>query len=292
MPFDIDLSRENLEGLPENVAITDLYEQGEDGKYRFVPKINGVKPIGEFDKVNEALRKERGDHKAVKDRFKALGDRDVDEVLAQLDEIDELRTKLENADGIPDDKIEEMVEKRLARIKAPLERDMSKITTERDEALQQKADTQRELDDLHIGRHLQEIATKNCDPNHVGDIVEIGRHYLTRDENGEIVTKDDSPLPAIEWLKNQMEEREHWNKPTGNGGGGRSKQTSGGGTKNPWSHDNYDYDRRTWRPGAMKAQSDFVAANGIDKARQMAEAAGTSIERPVAPHRPAGRAAA
>lgn len=294
MPFDITLKRDTLDGLPETVAITDLYAEDEDGGFRFVPKIEGVKPIADFDKVYEALRKEKNDHKAIRQRFAALGDRDVDEVLAQLDEVDELRAKLEAQGDIPNDKIEEMVEKRLARHTAPLTRDLQRVTNELADAVKARDEKTSELDNLYIDRHLSELADKLCDPAVKRDVVEIGRHYLTRDDNGDIVTRDESPVPAVEWIRQQLDERPRWNKPTGNGGGGRGNQAGGARQKNPFHADNVDWTTGRWKPGALKAQDDYRTEHGAAAWEQAARAAGADPARPGAlPPRPTnGRAAA
>lgn len=295
MPFDILLQRDDLDGLPETVSITDLYEETDDGKYRFVPKIEGVRPASEFDKLNEALRKERNDHKSVKGKYSALGDRDIEKVLAELDEVEELRMKLENAGDIPDDKIEEMVEKRLARVKAPIERDLTKTVTERDEYKTRYEQVVKERDDMLIGSHLGELAAKHCNPDMVRDIVEIGRHYLHRDEDGEIVTKDDSPIPAEEWIRAQLDDRPHWNKQTGGGNDGKGNRGSKAGKDNPFDGGkHYDWDRGTWRAGALAAQDKYLTDHGREAWRAAAEAAGMDPTRPgSAPRRPVanGRAA-
>lgn len=295
--LDLLLERDDLEGLPETIQLSDLYEQADDGKYRLTAKLDGVKPVSEFDKVNEALRKERGDHKAIKDRFRALGDKDPAELLAALDEMDELKAQLDaRGEDLTDDKVEELVEKRLLRIKAPLDRELGTIKEQlaaRDEALAAKS---RELDDLYIGQHLNELAAKHCDPAVVRDVVEIGRGYLIRDEDGEIVTRGDSPLPAVEWIKGQLEERQHWNKPSGGGGGGRGNQGGKGKAKNPFVADNVDWSGHVprWNPGALAAQDAYLSEHGQEAYVSAARAAGVDPSRPGSfPPRPApnGRAA-
>lgn len=296
MPFDILLSRDDLEGLPETVAITDLYEQDDEGKYRFVPKIEGMKPASELDRVMEALRKEKGDHKKVKDRYRAFGDRDPDEVLAQLDEIEELRSKLEAQGDLPDDKIDEIVNKRIGGIKAPLERSISSLTEERDAALADSAEKAKKLNDLIIGQKLTELASKHCNPEVQRDVVEIGRSYLVVDDEGNVVTKDEAPIPAEEWIRAQLEDRNHWNKESGGGNGGRGPQGGGRRKANPFSADNVDWSTGMgrWKPGALAAQDAYLAENGRDAWRSAALAAGANPDRPGSlPSRPTpnGRAA-
>lgn len=294
--FDILLKRDNLDDLPETVAITDLYKETDDGTFELAMPIRGVKPEADFERINEALRKERNDHKAIKTRYASLADKDVNEVLAQLDEIDEMRAKLEASGDVSEEKIEALVEKRLARIKAPLERDLAKLTTERDEALEAQKKLSSDLDDLVISQTLTELAIKNCNQAVQKDVVEIGRLHLTRDpETGEVVTKDESPLPAAEWLKAQLDERSHWNKDTGGGNNGRGNTGGGKKTKNPFTPDNYDFNSRRWLPGALAAQDAYLAEHGRDAWRSAATTAGVNPERPGSPpRRPdnSGRAAA
>lgn len=294
MSFDILLQRDNLDGLPETVAITDLYEENDDGTFKFVPKIEGMKPASEVDKVTEALRKERDDHKKVRERFRDLGDRDVAEIVEKLDKYDEMEVELEAArndkGSATQEQIEELVEKRLARLRAPLERDLGKVTEERDEAIKNNGALRQELDDLLIDAHMDVLTEKYCDPSVRRDVKEIARMYLVRNDEGEIVTRDELPLPALEWLQNKLQEREHWNKPTGNGNNGKTPGKRSGAKNNPFSAQNVDWAgvRPRWQAGALAAQDQLLRDEGRDAYNAAAKAAGVDPSRPGSfPPRPA-----
>lgn len=279
---------EELDPEMSTMTVADLYEEVEqDGKtvFKFKPTIDGMKPSSDVEKLQEALRKERGDHKKAKDKYKPLGDRDPAQILEELSEIEDMREKLEASGDVSEEKINELVEKRLARVKAQSDRERAALEAERDALAESNAITTKKLDDLIIGQTLREEATKVCDPAVIADVMDIGRAALTRNDDGEIVTRDDNEFPLKEWLTQKLEERQHWNKPSGNGNAGKGNSGNQGGGKNPFSADNYDFERRRWRPGALAAQDAYRREKGAEVANAAATAAG--VTRPgAAPNRP------
>jgi hypothetical protein len=69
-----------------------LYQE-RNGRFELqvqIEGIEGVKSYSDFANLNEALRKERKDHKSVKDKFAVLGDRKVEDIVSVLDRLPEL----------------------------------------------------------------------------------------------------------------------------------------------------------------------------------------------------------
>src|SRR4051794_21653511 len=104
---------DTLDGVP--AQFHELYTE-KNGKFEFTG-VNGMKAQGDFDRINEALRKERNDHKTVREQIVKLGDRKVDDVLAALDRIPELEAAA--AGKLDAAKIDELVEQRIRSKLAP-----------------------------------------------------------------------------------------------------------------------------------------------------------------------------
>ena len=84
----IEISYDTMNAVPE--AFRGLYSE-RDGK-AVLTGVNGLKTIHDVNNVQEALRKERNDHAAVRDALKAwkgLGDEPT-EIQARLDRMAEL----------------------------------------------------------------------------------------------------------------------------------------------------------------------------------------------------------
>lgn len=285
MPLDLAVSVPSLDDLPESVPISDLYEEAEDGGFRLVP-IKGLKSEDDVNRLKTALDKERGDHRSVKNRWKALADREPDEILSALDEVEELRAQLEAAGGEPDQaKIEEMVEKRLARLMSPKDREISRLTAELEETTGVATNLRGELNNLAIGTAVNSLALKSCNPDAIEDVKMAAKFMLERNDEGEIVTKDGlgdiAPgMPVDMWLEDMLTKRPLWNKPSGGGGSGRGGGATGGVTRNPFTHNGWD----------TAAQQKIVREQGIEKWTEMAVAAGVDPKRPQRPPAPNGAA--
>jgi len=282
-PFDHPLVLDTLDGLPESVPITDLYEEADDGKFRMVP-IKGLKPEDDFTRIKGALDKERADHKTSKSKWKGLGDRDPSEVLAALDEVEELRARLEEAGEEPDDKkIEELVEKRIGRLMSPKEREIATLKASLEESQQTGGTLLKQLNELAIGTKVNDLALKSCHPDAIADVKMAANFMLERNEEGEIVTKEGlegiSPnMPIDMWLTEMLDKRPLWNKASGGGSDGRGGKTTGGVQKNPFTYANWD----------TAAQNALAKDKGVAEWRKMALAAGVDPARPARPLAPNG----
>jgi hypothetical protein len=105
------------------------------------------------------------------------------------------------------------------------------------------------------------------------DVIMLANQVFEVGDDGKTVQTKENPygvtlgLSPEVFLGEMQDKRPHW-WPTSVGGGAQgSGNTFGTGAGNPWAND-------TWN---MTKQGEYVRANGLDKAEQMAKAAGTTI---------------
>lgn len=270
---------DTLDGLDEHIA--GLYTQRGD-KFELsveIPGIEGVKSYTDFANLNNALRKERQDHKALKDRFAPLGDRKVEDILTVFDRLPELEAAASN-NKVDDAKIESLVTGRLTAKLAPVERELQttrEALAQRDALLQsyEQREVQRTIGD---SVRTASVKLKVVD-SAVEDVTLLAERIFKIDENGNVVAKDNvGCTPGISpevWLNEMQNKRPHWWGPSQGGGAGGSGNRNGGNyTANPWSADGWN----------MTEQGRIYRENPT-KADQMAKSAGTSIGGP----RPKGK---
>lgn len=258
------------EDIPE--ALKEFYTQKGD-RWELgvtIEGIEGVKSFTDFEKLNSALRKERNDHKVIRDKFKPLADRDVTELLSLSDRITELEEELEAAGGNDPKKIDKIVEARIKAKLAPLERERDKLKGDLDIAIVEIKTFKGEKLTRSIHDAIREAATKaKLLPEALDDALMLGERVFEVDDNGAVVVKEGTSfgigLNAAGWFTEMQEKRPHWWGPSGGGGAGGNRGGNGV-TKNPWSADHWN----------MTEQSAiYIADSG--KATQLAAAAGTTI---------------
>lgn len=263
---------DSKEDIPEQFQ--ELYTE-RDGKFELTG-IEGIKTQADVDRVQEALRKEKNDHKDTKDKLKTFEEVDLEQVKKDQDELTELRAKIEAGagEGFDQEKFDEAVDKlanaRVATAKAPLEKDLEKVTKERDELKDQNdqyahKETVRTITDA-VRRAAGE--SKVID-SAMDDIIMLGERVFEITEDGKVVTRDEVGVtPGIApdiWLAEMQDKRPHW-WPMSQGGGGKGGNGAGGFANNPWSHEHWN----------MTAQGKMVREDR-DKADRMAQAAGTKV---------------
>ena len=264
---------DTLEGLDEHIA--GLYTQRGD-KFELsveIPGIEVVKSFKDFTRLNEALRKERQDHKSVKDRFAPLGDRKVEDILTVFDRLPELEAAAAN-NKVDDAKIESLVTGRLTAKLAPVERELQttrEALAQRDALVQQYE--QREVQRT-IGDSVRTATAKlKVVDSAVEDVTLLAERIFKIDENGNVVAKDNvGCTPGISpevWLNEMQTKRPHWWGPSQGGGAGGSGGRSGSFATNPWSADGWNLTEQ----GRMYRENP-------SKADQMAKSAGTTIGGP------------
>lgn len=121
MKLKATYAAEELDQLPDQYR--DLYEE-RDGSY-VLAGIDGVKTQLDVQKVHEALRREREISSSYKKQLAAFGGRDVNEILADLDQIEAYKAAAESKSVD-----ENVIETRLRAKTAPLQRERDKLAAE------------------------------------------------------------------------------------------------------------------------------------------------------------------
>ena len=242
-------------------------EQG--GKW-VLTGVTGIKTQADVDRVQEALRKEREDHKKAKELLSTFSGLDPEEVRTKLDRLDEL--ELANGGKLDEQKINEIAEARVKAKVAPLERQINQLTTQLGEKEKAIVDyTNREkLRTVHDQVRKAATAAKLRDTA-MEDVLIIAERILEVDEAGNVVTRDGVGVtPGITpdvWLTEQQEKRPHW-WPESNGVGAKGGSGGSGGT-NPFSHEGWNM-----------TQQSIIYKSDPAKAEQLARLAGTTIGGP------------
>lgn len=277
----LNTSYDTQEDIPE--VHRELFTE-RDGKWELTG-VTGMKTQADIDRVQTGLTKERSDHKETKVKLKAFEDVDLEQITKDQTELTELRAKIEAGAGgnFDQEKFDEAVDKlataRTATATAPLTRDLTKMTDERDTLVEENAEFKTRETNRTISDAVRQAATgiKVIDTA-VDDVLLLGERIFEVQEDGTVLTKDNVGVtPGIApdiWLAEMQEKRPHW-WPTSQGGGAPG---SGGGTgfaENPWTTEHWN----------LTKQGQQVRLDGT-KAETMAKAAGTTIGGP----RPAAKA--
>lgn len=243
-----------------------------DGKFHLTG-VEGMKTQTDIDRVQEALRKEREDHKATRSKYAPIADLDLTEVVAKLDKYDELEL-LASKNKLNNDELETLVEKRVKGRLTPLERELAARNNELQEATKTLESLQKEKIARTINDSIRAAAAEaKMLPEAIDDALLLGSQIFEIDElTGEVVSSDRSGMAGLApsvWLQELQDKKPHW-WPSNSGGGARGG-TSGGGP-NPWSHDGWN----------LTEQGKIYMQNA-SKAEQLAKAAGTTVggQRPV-----------
>lgn len=223
--------------------------------------IEGLKTPEDVAALQESLRKERNDHKETKGKLAKFGEMDADELVTKLDRLEELEA---TGGKVDDEKIDELVEKRIVTRLRPVERERDKLKGEKEELEAQVTDFQV----ANNRRTIQDAVRGACKEakvidHAVADAEMLGEATLEVQEDGTVTTKDGIAVDV--WLSDVKQNRPHWWAPSQGGGAGGGNGGQGG--ENPWSKANWN---RTH-------QATYVQQHGMEKAKQMAAQAGSSV---------------
>jgi hypothetical protein len=266
----LELSYEKQEEIPQGFEA--LYtERG--GKWQLT-KVNGIQTTENITRLETAIAKERKDHKELKEKYSKFSGLDPDEVITKLDEYDELKLRVDSGkDGkLDEDKLQQLVEQRLQREKAPLQRELDKLKTELQEKDGKVTELSSSIRNGTIENELRKQAEKaKVHGSAIEDIVLLGKGIFDIDESGRLFTKEGAKgfTPGLEpdvWLSDMKEQRPHW-WPQSQGGGAYGSKNPAGMADNPWS-------KAGWN---KTAQGQVYKNQGAEKAGQMAKAAGVDI---------------
>jgi len=271
---------DTAEDIPEGYA--DLYTE-RNGKWELTG-IQGVKTQADVERVQEALRKEKADHKATKTALASFDGVDAEAFHAQANELETVKAQLEaiNKDGhLDQEKLEPIIAARVKQAVAPLERDKSNLERQLDAQKKLVMEKDGEVTNLKgsitmdsIERTVRDAAVaEKVQVTALDDVVLRGSRIFEKTEDGRIITKDvPGTVPGLtpkEWLRDMVEKAPHWWPASvggGSGGGGGPKGTYGG-SNNPWS-------KAGWN---MTKQGALVRQLGEVKAGEIAAQAGSFI---------------
>lgn len=264
-------------------AKDDIPEAVEDFRGLFTEKggkfeltgISGIATPANVSRLEASLKKEREEHKGTKDKLGVWGELVHEDVTKSLDRIPELEAA---ADGkLDDSKIEELANKRAEGVLktklSPLERDIKRLTKERDDLLEEntgfKAGNTRRT--IHDSTRKALVAAKVIPEAH-DDALMLAERIMEITEEGAVVTRDNVGVPPGldpgSWLTEIQDKRPHW-WPGSVGAGARGSGGGGGGFtgKNPWLHESWN----------MTEQGKYLKEHGTEKAGRLAAAAGTTV---------------
>lgn len=264
---------DELELIVDDVtAVAEPYQTlyvEKDGKFHLNVKVKGMKPETEFAVVHNALRKERTDHAATKQKvkpFEALGN--LDDVQAQLLRIPELEIAAEGK--IDDKKVDKIVEQRVVSRIAPVQRERDTLKTQNDDLVKQ-------IDGFKVQERTRKVhdtvraaaAKVNVRGEAMEDALMLAeRVFEVREDDGAVVIKEGVGLtPGLDpqsWFSEIQPKRPHWFADSVGGGATGSTGSSAG--VNPWTAENWNMTEQ----GRIYMQSQTRAEN-------MAKAAGTTI---------------
>ena len=252
---------ESANDIPEQYK--ELYTEKEG---KFVLTGVDLPPSKEEDvaRLSEALRKEKSDHASTKEKLKSFDGIDATSVHSQLDELEELRLKVDK-NQVDDEKIEKIVEARVARKLAPVERERNSLQSKLKEIEAENSDLKGSITK---GKILSTISKAAQEAKLVPSAMEDVKMYsglFDINEKDEVVLKD-TGLAVDVWLQDMKDKRPHWWE-TSRGGGAAGGGSGAGIQNNPWRKDSWN----------LTEQGKIMRESGIEKAKQLASLAGVDV---------------
>lgn len=277
--MELKFQYDNLDDIPEQIeSFRELFTE-RNGKFQLTG-VAGLPSAGSIKTLEESLRKERNDHKGVRDQlaqWKDLGE--FEAVQKQIDRVPELELAAKNG-SVKEHELEELVERRLASRLAPTQREMNKLKKANEEQAQQitnfvTTERRRKIDDA-----VATAATKfNMLPGAIDDAKMHARGSFEISEAGEVITRDGvgvaQGLPVDEWLQELKPSKGHW-FPGSKGSGAGDKNAPG----NLGLGDTACFERETYDLDAVMA---YQKQHGPDKALSAAKRAGSQVVGQVPP---------
>jgi hypothetical protein len=261
----IKLSYDNRDDI--ETAYIGLYTE-RDGKWELTG-VEGMKTTADVENVQEALRKERQDHRKAIDTLKTFRGVDPDKIHEDMDELTELRAMKsrfeKGGDDKTDEEIENLVAARVAKEKGPLERELNALKEEFDTTKGERDTFSNQITTSKLESQIRKAASEaNVVPSAMDDIILNGVSGLELNDEGKAVTKD-TGLDVSVWMTDMKPKRGHW-WPASEGGGAEGGKGSGATGDNPWSKANWN----------LTKQGEVVKTQGQTVADQMAKQAGVT----------------
>ena len=258
---------DSLDGI--DTHFHELYTQKGD-KYELTG-VEGFRTQADVDRLNQALVKERNDHKETKGKFAPFAAFDPADVQAKLDRFEEL--ELAAAGKLDENKINSIVESRLKQKISPIERERDLYRSQVAEKDGLLGQFQAERTQRSIFDKVREAATgAKILPEALEDALVLAERVFEVAEDGRVVTKDNVGVtPGIDasvWFTELQTKKPHWWGPSA-GGGARGNGTPGAGGNNPFTAEHWN----------MTEQGKILTSNPA-RAEQLAKSAGTTVGGP------------
>jgi hypothetical protein len=243
MTMKLKLKYDDQNDIPE--AFRDLYEE-KDGAWHLTG-IEGIKTDRDVTAVKTALEKERTARRDLEGKlkkFERLADKDPEELLKALEEVEDLRAQLEDGAGKGRGGDQAAIDAAVKRATQQLQRELDKArtaekakATELEAARAEAADLGGRIKRSTIEGELTRAASTLkvrtealADLLRYQDVFELG-------DDGEVRTRDNvgvpPGLPAGEWLGHMKSSRPHWWAESV-GGNARGSDGKTGGGENPF----------------------------------------------------------
>ena len=223
-----------------------------DGKFELTG-IDGIKTQADVDRLNEANRKEREEHKATKAKLRAWGDRTPESFEELEAERDELKARVEAGSGrLTDEQLDAIVEKRLPARLRPLQREIENLKRENGElkgtlsSFETKENRRTVIDAVHDAARgdkrvpIAEVA--------MPDVEILAERVLEVRDGRAIVSEAAQSLgftpgvSARDWLTDVQAsgKRPHWFAQNVGAGAGGGEVNSGAAGENPFSKETFN----------------------------------------------------
>lgn len=266
------------EDIPE--AFVDLFkEKGE----KWCIEIEGVQTDANVQRLEFSLKKERDENAKLREEAKAHG-KTPDEVQAIIEELEAANATIASGgDKKTEEQIEKIVETRVRTKIGPLERQITKLTKERDDSVLATQTLSGEIVTGKIELAIRAAAEKaKVIPSAIPDLVMRGKpqfELVEQDGKVSVITKDGIGItPGLlpdGWIEELAPSAAHYwpaNVGAGANGGGL---TLGITEKNPWTKANWN----------MTDQGQILKKYGHDKTQQLAKSVGSEIGAMTAPEK-------
>lgn len=189
-------SLESVDDLPE--SLREHYRE-EGGKYFL--DAEGIKPLADFDKVQNALLAERKEKKEYKDKHSAWESRFTgktpDEIAAQLERIPLLEA--DSQKSVDKTKVNEIIETTVRQRMSPLEHENGKLKqalAEHEQTINQfrQNERRRTLHDAVRGIAVKEGYQESAYANAEGALMLLAERNFTINDMGDVVVADESKI--------------------------------------------------------------------------------------------------
>lgn len=221
-------------------AYKDLYIL-RGGKW-VIDGIEGMKTDADVHRVKSALEAEQQAHKATKDKYAVLGDKDPIDILKQLDQVDELSILAEKGKG-DEEKLNSLVEARVNTIKAQNERVVNQLQEKLNNLEKENQTFKEQIRTETLHKQITEAAKKaGVREINIEDAVLYCERYLDIAPDGSVVTKEAAGitpgLDAETFVKELRGKRGWWDNDVS--GGLNGGKVGFGGSGNPWSEKSWN----------------------------------------------------